>query len=135
MISRQPRTAGVVAVEFALVSALLILLLTGTLGLGVLTWVQAGLQTVAQQTARCLAIGGTACPSGAPYAVSLAQARLFSGVISAANVTITSAASCQGASGQYTQVAITNDDLSSDLLAPPLNGIQLTATACYPSHS
>jgi Flp pilus assembly protein TadG len=135
MMSRRPQTAGVVAVEFALVSALLILLLTGTLGLGVLTWVQAGLQAVALETARCLAIGGTACRSGSSYAVNLAQARLFPNVISAGNVTITSAASCKGATGQYTQVTITNDDLTSGLLAPPLNGIPLTATACYPSHS
>jgi hypothetical protein len=124
-----------VGVEFALLSGLLVLLLTGTLSVGILTWTQSGLQSVALLTARCLALGSPLCPSGPSYAVSLAQARLFSGVISSSNVAVSSAVSCAGATGQYTQVTITSSYWSAGLLVPPFNAITLTATSCYPSHA
>jgi Flp pilus assembly protein TadG len=126
---------GVTSVEFALCASVLILLLTGTISLGVLTWTEAALQSVAAQTARCLAIGATACPSGPPYAVNLATQRLFSGALVPGNVAVTASGSCNGATGQYTQVTITSSYWSNGLLASVFKGLQLQATSCYPSHS
>lgn len=133
MIGHRRSEAGVVAVEFALVASLLILLLTGTLSLALLILTQAGLQGVSAQTARCAALGSALCPSVPQYAVTLAQQRLFTGVITAANVTVTQAASCNGATGQYTAVTITSSYWGGGMLAPVFNGIRLTASACYPS--
>ncbi len=136
MIGARRATAGVVGVEFALLSGFLVLMLTGTLGIGILTWTQAGLQSVSMLTARCVALGSPLCPvaSAKTYAVSLATARLFSGVISTSNVTIASGVSCAGATGQYTQVTITSSYWSAGLLAAPFSAINLVATSCYPSH-
>jgi len=124
--------AGVTSVEFALVASLLILLLTGTLSIGLLTWTASMLQSVALQTARCVAIGSSACPSGPTYAVTLAQKTLFTGVINAANVTVSSASSCNGASGSYTKVAISSSYWSG-ALTPALNSV-VNATLCYPTN-
>jgi len=137
MMRARRATAGVVGVEFALLSGFLILMLTGTLSIGILTWTQAGLQSVSMLTARCVALGSPLCPAASEktYAVGLATARLFSGVISSSNVTITSGVSCAGATGQYTKVTINSSYWSGGLLAPPFNAVTLTATACYPSHS
>jgi Flp pilus assembly protein TadG len=132
--SRGFGNAGVTSVEFAMCAALLILLLTGTISVGLLTWTQAMLQSVAVQTARCLAIGGTACASGPQYAVNLAQQQLFAGVIAAGDVNVSSAASCNGAVGQYTQVTITSSYWGGGKLAAPFGAIQVAARSCYPSH-
>jgi len=126
------QSAGVVSVEFAMLSGLLILLLVGTLGLGLLILSETGLQSIAAQTARCAALGSKLCATPADYAVQLAGQRLFSGVITSSDVSVTSAASCSGASGQYTTVAITSD-YWSNLLSFVLPGATVTVSACYPS--
>lgn len=133
MIARSRSRAGVVAVEFALVASLLILLLTGTLSLGLLILTQGALQGVSAETARCAALGSSLCPSAPQYAVTLAQQRLFTGIITAADVTVTQAASCNGAIGRYTAVTITSSYWGGGLLGPVFNGIRLNASACYPS--
>ncbi len=134
MIGRRRAQAGVVSVEFAMLAGLLVLLLIGTLSAGVLVLSQTALQEVSAQTARCAALGSSLCPSAPQYAVQLAQQRLFPGVITAADVTVAQAASCNGATGQYTTVTITSGYWSG-LFPSVLNGVQLTAEACYPSHS
>jgi hypothetical protein len=87
----------------------------------------------ALQAARCAALGSSLCSSVPQYAVPLAQQRLFPGVITAANVTVTQAANCNGATGQYAAVTITSSCWGGGALAPVFNGIRLTASACYPS--
>jgi Flp pilus assembly protein TadG len=81
MIGARRATAGVVGIEFALLSGFLVLMLTGTLSVGILTWTQAGLQSVSMLTARCLNLGSPLCPvaNAKTYAVDLAAARLFLG--------------------------------------------------------
>ena len=133
MIDARRSEAGVVAVEFALVASLLILLLTGTLSVGVLILTQAGLQGVSAQAARCAALGSSLCPAVPQYAVTLAKQRLFAGVITASNVTVTQATSCRGATGHYTAVTITSGYWGGGLLAPVFNGVNVTVSACYPS--
>ena len=61
--------------------AFLVLMLTGTLSVGILTWTQAGLQSVSMLTARCLNLSSPLCPvaNAKTYAVDLAAARLFLG--------------------------------------------------------
>ncbi|MBW4022440.1 MAG: hypothetical protein HIU92_04745 [Proteobacteria bacterium] len=135
-MSRHLRSeAGVVSVEFALLAGLLVTLLAGTLSVALLILTQSALQSVSTETARCAAIGSSLCTSPAQYAVNLATQRLFPGIISAANVAVSNAASCRGAPGQYATVTIRSSYWGGGLLAPVFNGIQLTASACYPSHS
>lgn len=135
MIAARRQDAGAVAVEFALVASVLILLLTGTLSAAVLIWAEAALQSVSAQTARCSALGSSLCPSPAQYAVTLAQERLFAGVISTSNVAVTTASACNSATGKYSVVTITSSYWGGGWLSPVFKGIQLNATACYPSHS
>lgn len=132
MMPRRRRTAGVVSVEFAMLSGLLILLLIGTLGLGLLILSETGLQSIAAQTARCVALDSSLCATPADYAVQLAGQRLFSGVITRSDVTVSGATSCNGASGSYTTVAITSD-YWSNLLSFVFPGAKVAVMACYPS--
>jgi Flp pilus assembly protein TadG len=134
MIGRRRAEAGVVSVEFAMLAGLLVLLFLGTLSVGLLILSQTALQSVSAQTARCVALGSSLCPSAPQYAVQLARQRLFPGVITAADVTVSQATSCNGATGQYTTVTIASTYWSG-LFPSALNGVSLTAQACYPSHS
>ena len=129
------RDAGTVSVEFAIAANALLLLLLGTLSVAVLIWAEAALQSVAAQTARCSALGSSLCSSATEYAVTLADERLFSGVIDTSDVTVTTGTSCHNAAGEYSIVTITSSYWATGLLASVFDGIVLKATACYPSHS
>jgi Flp pilus assembly protein TadG len=125
---------GVTSIEFAIAAAVMLTLCLGILDVGLLQWLRSGLQVAAARTARCVALGATACSGGAQaYAVSLAQQWLFPGVVATGNVTITTATACGAGAGQYVKVVINAPSFGSGLLPPPLAASGVTATACYPS--
>ncbi len=119
------------ALEFAMVGSVLMILLLGGINLGLMTWTLATLQSVAAQTARCVAIGSSACSNAKQYAVTLATGTLGSAMITTANVKVTSATTCLNASGSFEVVAITASTWSGQI-AFPLTARSQTVTACYP---
>ncbi|MCB8875908.1 TadE/TadG family type IV pilus assembly protein [Acidisoma silvae] len=135
MIGIKRSKAGVAAVEFAMAWPLAFVIFAGTFSIGTICWIQSGLQVVAFGTARCLAIGETACPAGngPAYAVSLANTRLYKNVITASNVAVTSATTCNGASGSYSQVTITDSSWIANVLPSKLSKLALVVKACYPT--
>lgn len=129
--------AGATSVEFALVASGFVLLLIGGLQIGLLWWTENAMQITAALTARCAALGS--CTDPASYAASLAGDWTAPGAVTAADVTVSAAASssCHGASGGYgrfTMVTITSEPWSG-VLVGPLSGKRLTVSACYPSPS
>jgi Flp pilus assembly protein TadG len=123
---------GVAALEFALVASGFLMLLLGSIEIGLLWWTENGLQATAALTARCAALGSCADPKA--FAVSTASGWTLPNAITNADVIVTAASTCHGSSGGYSQftlVTITSTVWSGILIAP-LSGASLKATACYP---
>jgi Flp pilus assembly protein TadG len=122
---------GVVAMEFAVVASVLVVILVLVLEVGLMSWTRAALQTAAALTARCAAVGSTDCPSATNYAVTAVQNWLYANVVTAANVTVQTNVACNGATGKYTVVTITATNWIGAVLPPGLSRPTLTASACY----
>lgn len=128
------KRAGVTSVEFAVCASTLCLLYAGLVSTGVLGLTAAALQSVAQDTARCVALASSACPSGAQYAVSLAQARLWTNVIQSSNVTVTASSACNGTTGTFVMVQV-NSPYWVSALASGFQTGSVAASGCFPIHT
>lgn len=125
---------GVASIEFAITASVALLLCLGTIDVGVLLWTRNALQLAAAQAARCAAIASPACAGGtSSYAATLAQQWLFPSAVQAANVTVTSGATCSATAGHYVVVSITTSYFTTLKLPGPLGGRTISAQACYPS--
>lgn len=126
---------GVAAIEFAMLGGILILMCIATIEIGLLFWGQSALEAAAADTARCVAIQSPNCSSAGTYAADVAAKWMFSGVVSAKNVTANNAAtSCNGSAGKFETVTITSSYFATWLpeVVPGLTTRTLTASACYP---
>jgi hypothetical protein len=100
---------------------------------GRMLWTWQALQSVAVDTARCVAIGSSKCANGQNYAVSLAAQRGV-GSVTAGEVTVNANTACAGQSN-FTQVSIVHSYtpvLPGYFLAPSGG---LKATACFPNNA
>lgn len=122
---------GVVALEFAVLAPLLIVMVLATIEVALLAWTQVALQLTATQTARCLGIGSTACTNAQQYAITTANNWLFTNAVTASGVLVVYNTLCSGAPGHYTKVTITSQFAGTTPLPGILGGGTLTAQACY----
>jgi Flp pilus assembly protein TadG len=122
---------GAVSVEFAVAGVLMLSMTTGLVGAGLLSWTKGGLQAAASATARCVALGAPACATPASYAATLAGQFVFPGIVSAGNVTVTTATTCNGATGQYVRVAIAGTHWLGSSLPVGQDTITVSVTACH----
>lgn len=134
---RKSDRRGVAAIEFALLGGILIAMCIGTIEVGLLFWGQNALEAAAAETARCLAVQSPQCPSAGTYAANIVNNWMFSGVVTAADVTADgSATSCNGAGGNFETVTITTSYFANWLsFLPQLANRTLSASACYPKLS
>ena len=126
------------ALEFVLAAPVLMVLLFGAIEYARLVWTMQALQLAGDQTARCVAIMGSACASPAAYAVSTATGFGALG-LQAANVTIdntppatTNAAACSPASGNLAvrvQLSLAFTSVAAGLL--PGLGQTLKTSSCF----
>ena len=124
---------GTTALEFALVSSAFFMMLLGTIDLGLMMWTRCTLQTVAAQTARCAAIGSSACAGGAAqYAVSLARPWLPTYTLTPSDVVVSATTYCFGASGSFEMVTITAPSWTGGMIQTFAGGSQ-TLQACFPT--
>jgi Flp pilus assembly protein TadG len=132
--------AGTAAIEFACVAPLFLLLTFGILEFGRLLWTQSALQLAASSTARCVAIGASACASApASYAVNTANSYgAFGLTVSGVTITntpskVTNSAACSPPSGNaFVQVMLSLPTASPVAALIPQIGSALVVTACYP---
>jgi Flp pilus assembly protein TadG len=132
-------TQGAGAVEFALVSLPLLLLIFGVIEFGRAMWTREGLQQVAIAGARCVGMVQTNCGTSGTYSSSMAlsyiesQAASWSIKLTASNITVTNPTTCAGISG-FAQVSITYTFASvvPTLISQFKGGIPLSASACFP---
>jgi Flp pilus assembly protein TadG len=131
------------ALEMALVLPVFLSMLLGGLELGLMWWSNGTLQTVAAMTARCAAIGTTACADPSGYAASLARTWLPTVTIITQSeatearhatfiVTVTTAATCRGASGAFKVVTVSASPWAGSILYP-FRAATETLIACYPT--
>lgn len=120
--------------EAVIVLNILFMMLLGGMEIGVMTWTKATLQSVANMTARCVAIGSSDCTDSSQYVINLATKWLGAGLITTTNTTIAvaSATSCKNVPGTFTTVSITASPWSRPTLYPFI-GTTETLSACYPS--
>jgi Flp pilus assembly protein TadG len=127
---------GAAAIEFALVVSLFLMICFGLLLVGTVIWTQTTLQNSASLAARCAALNSPDCPNVAQYAVNTVANWTFPGMISTANVSVTTnATSCGKANGKFAIVTVSSSFWNSEttrLLG--MRGV-LTATACFPQSS
>jgi hypothetical protein len=123
--------SGSVSLEMAVAGTLMATITLGVVGAAMAAWTRDGLQSAAATTARCVALAAPACATPAAYAVAEASRLVFPGVISAANVTVAQASSCNGATGQYARITIAATHWLGSVLPPSLDMMTLTVTACH----
>ena len=126
---------GTTALEFGLVAPVLFTLLFGGFETARYFWTLQALQLAGDQTARCVAIGGTACAAAPAYAVGAAQT--FGAAITSADVTIDTvtaqAASCAPLAGNSAKRVRLTSRFSSPFQALlPFLGQGFTTASCYP---
>jgi len=137
-LGRTRRAAA--AVEFALCSLALVLIVVGSAEFGRLVWTSEVLQEAAAEGARCMGLRANSCAasgvynagSTTTYVVGVATARGVT--INAAMVALNNAANCGGAAG-FSQVSITYtfNTVAPVLLASLVAGLSLPRSACFPN--
>jgi Flp pilus assembly protein TadG len=115
-------TEGVTAVEFALISPVLLLLLMGGIEGGRMLWAENSLQYAVERAARCAVVTPSVCGTAAQvqtYAASVDYGQNVSA--SAFSLTTASCGTLVSASLSYTP------------LFPIVTNVTLTASSCRPS--
>jgi Flp pilus assembly protein TadG len=131
---------GNVAVEFALVFPMFLMLVFGTIEYGRLLWTMQALQETANAGARCMALTQSACSSGSSYSATSTQSYITAVAqgwglsLPSANMTLNNSATCGGNSG-FSQVTLTTTFVSvvPKIVLLAAGGTSLRATACYPN--
>ncbi|QKD04486.1 pilus assembly protein [Mesorhizobium loti R88b] len=132
--------SGAHAVEFALLSVPLLMVLMGTFEFGRMYWAQHVLNEVAAAGARCVGVLQSGCTLNgvydAPSAVSYISGRAATDgiVLSDTNITVSNNTTCSGLSGfSSVQVSYTFATVLPALLTSLVNGPNLSAKACFPN--
>jgi hypothetical protein len=100
------------------------------------------MQNIANAGARCMGVGNSACASAGVYNVALttdyllALARNSIVPITAADLALSHNATCSGVTG-FSKVTVTHtfQTAVSALITPFTDGINLSASACFPNQS
>jgi Flp pilus assembly protein TadG len=132
---------GASAVEFAILTPLLLLVIFGILEFGQYLWTSSVMQQTAVQTARCMGVLQSQCASSGVYSSSSSQsygqtvAAGYGLALSTSNFTLSNSANCAGVTG-FSQVTVTYRFYAAvPVVTAMLGGLPLTATACFPNRS
>jgi Flp pilus assembly protein TadG len=126
-----PDRSGSSAVEFAIVASIFVPLCLGALDAGLLLWTKGILQSTAARTARCAAIGPTACSDVQQFAVTTAGNWAFPGII--AKTDVAQPVSMCISSTQVTKVTITCAYWAATIMPAPFASKTLTVVAYFPT--
>jgi|SRR5579859_4822 len=141
---------GVAALEFALLSVPLLLLVFGTIEFGRLLWTQQALEMTAIEAARCVGILASPCSSGGAFSSDNTTSYIQS-VASSWGITLTSANLASSSGGMVTRSSSDpNDTACAGLsevkisytfqtavpgLLSMISGNTLVGQACFPNDS
>lgn len=132
--------SGANAVEFALLSVPLLMVLMGTFEFGRMYWAQHVLNEIAAAGARCVGVLQSGCTQNGAYnaasAISYISNRAATDgiVLSTTNITVSNNTTCSGLSGfSSVQVSYTFATVLPAFLTSLANGPNLSAKACFPN--
>ena len=127
--------SGVTSLEFALVGPAVMLLVVGIPATGLLLWTKAALQLAASQTARCKAIGSTACTDHDAYVAKIISDWGIAQIVPRSSVSVSALPnqSCNRTAGLFTLVTITVGGDAGVKYFLPFSNVVLNTSACYPS--
>ena len=132
--------SGANAVEFALLSVPLFLVLFGTVEFGRMFWTQHVLQDTATAGARCVGVLQSGCTQNGAYnAVNtvtfISTMAAGDGItLTGTNISVNNNTTCSGLSGFSTvQISYTFATVLPAFLTSLANGPLLKATACFPN--
>ena len=124
------------AVEFALVSLLMMTWIFGLMEVARAYWTYQIIQEVAIQGARCMGVLSSSCASGGAYSASTAQSYMVTVAsnlgmtLPADDIVVARPASCAGTAG-FSAVSINyNFKTLMPTLIPSLSTVPLTANSC-----
>jgi Flp pilus assembly protein TadG len=125
---------GASAVEFALVAPVLLAFIFLLIEGGRMEWTQQALQEVASNTARCMALGTTACADTLSIKAYARKRGVAWGIsLSAATITVAANQTCSAVTGMN-KITISLPYGSATGLLPRAPS-SLNASACFPSVS
>ncbi|AID29348.1 Flp pilus assembly protein TadG [Mesorhizobium sp. USDA 4775] len=132
--------SGANAVEFALLSVPLLMVLMGTFEFGRMYWAQHVLNEIAAAGARCVGVLQSGCTQNGVYnaasAISYISSRAATDgiVLSNANIAVSNNTTCSGLSGfSSVQVSYNFTTVLPGFLTSLANGPNLSASACFPN--
>lgn len=135
-----PNTSGASAVEFALLSVPLLLVLTGTIEFGRMYWAQHVLEQTATAGARCVGVLLPGCTQNGVYNAA-STVTYISGiaatdgiVLASTDIAVNNNTSCSGLSGFSTvKISYTFSTALPNFLTSLASGPNLSAQACFPN--
>lgn len=132
--------SGANAVEFALLSIPLLMVLFGTVEFGRMYWAQHVLQETANAGARCAGVLQSGCAQNGVYnatsTISYITSRAATDgiTLTGTNITVNNNTSCSGLSGfTSVQISYTFTTVLPSFLTALASGPALSATACFPN--
>jgi len=132
--------SGANAVEFALLSVPLLLVLMGTIEFGRMYWAQHVLEQTATAGARCVGVLLPGCAQNGVYnaasTVSYVSGIAANGgiVLAGTNITVNNNTSCSGLSGFSTvKITYTFSTALPGFITSLISGPTLSAQACFPN--
>lgn len=134
--------SGANAVEFALLSVPLLMVLMGTIEFARMYWTQSALQQTAAAGARCLGVLQADCAQNGVYNATntisyISGIAATDGIVlTTTNITVSNNTNCSGLSG-FSSVRITYTFATAlpGFLSALMNGPNLSAQACFPNQS
>lgn len=132
--------SGANAVEFALLSVPLLMVLLGTIEFGRMYWAQHVLQDMANAGARCVGVLQSGCAKDGVYNAANAisyisgMAATDGIVLTGSDIAINNNTNCSGLSGfTMVQISYTFPTVLPNFLTALANGPALSAQACFPN--
>lgn len=133
-------TSGANAVEFALLSVPLLLMLLGVVEFGRMYWTQHVLEEIANAGARCIGVLQSGCTKNGVFdsanTINYISGRAAVGGIplTRSNIIVNNNTSCSGLTGfSSVQVTYTFVTMLPSFLSSLGNGPHLSASACFPN--
>ncbi len=124
---------GVYALEFTFISVILFTLMFAVLELGFIIWTLNSMQSAALMGARCAALGSPDCPNVPAYVAAAVGEWLVPDSVSASDVTVTTAGSCNGSPGTAVIVTVVHQFWGTISLPWPFAAPSISVTSCYAS--
>jgi Flp pilus assembly protein TadG len=132
--------SGANAVEFALLSVPVLLMLMGTFEFGRMYWAQHVLNEIAAAGARCMGVLQSGCTLNGAYNAASATSYISNRaatdgiILNSANITLNNNTTCSGLSGfSSVQVSYTFATVMPAFITSLANGPNLSAQACFPN--